>query len=102
MIWGWDDLELEGRLQALEVVESKRRDNLVAIARVFHPLADWAWYIVGGDIDPDDGDIEFYGLVFSPYEPDGVMGYFTLSQMEEMPLIVDSKFKPTPIPELAP
>ena len=95
-------MELEGRLQGLDVVESNRRDNLVAIARVFHPLANWAWYIVGGDIDPDDGDIEFYGLVFSPYESDGVMGYFTLSQMEEMPLIVDGKFKPTPIPEIAP
>ena len=100
MIQGWDELELEGRLEGLDVVETLGRDNLVAIARIFHPNADWVWYIVGGDVDPDNGDIDFYGMVFSPYDPGGQMGYFSLSQLEEMPLKVDSKFKPTPIPDV--
>jgi hypothetical protein len=53
--------------------------ELMVIVKFFTPDANWTWYAVSANQDPDSKDVQFFGLV------DGFakeLGYFWLSELE--------------------
>ena len=51
------------------------------ICKFFHPITKWRWYVFEGN-KLDNGDFEFFGMV---HGFDKEMGYFTLSELENLP-----------------
>ncbi len=70
--------EIERRLPGLHSQEEVANPKI--IAKFFHPLSSWKWYVIEGEIDPD-GDILFFGLV-DGFEKE--LGYFNLKELEEI------------------
>ena len=94
-------------LPSLATVENQDMEKLVAIVKFFNPLGNWNCFVFGGS--QVEGDYMFYGKIFSVYCPDGELGHFTLSQLEEIeipfgPTTIrierDKHFQPTPATQL--
>ena len=54
-------------------------DNAICHIKFFTPWSGWTWY--GSEFDGKD---TFFGKVVSPMEPDGELGYFSLSELTEI------------------
>lgn len=70
-------------------------ENAIAYLKFFH--SGWTWFLT--ELDPVTG--EAFGKVYSPMEPDGEYGYFSVLELASIcrPHAVerDRWFKPTPI-----
>jgi hypothetical protein len=87
--------------KTLPPLYSQEEKGEAALAKVkfFHPMVAWWWY--ASEFDPETG--RFFGLIISPQEPDGTLGYFSLQELAEIlvrPGVAverDRWFKPTPL-----
>lgn len=66
-----------------ELLEDDGRDDhkRSVTAKFFDPTGSFTWYLL--EIDKDNKDLCF-GLVTSQYEPNGELGYFTISELESI------------------
>ena len=69
--------------QTSELLEDDGKDNhkRKVTAKFFDPTGSFTWYLL--EIDKNDEDTCF-GLVTSQYEPNGELGYFTISEFESI------------------
>ena len=70
--------EIERKLPKLHSQEEVKNPKI--IVKFFHPLSNWMWYVIEGEIDLD-GDLLFFGLV-DGFERE--LGYFSLKELEEI------------------
>lgn len=100
---------IEKKLPSMTTVENQDMEELIAIVQFFHPLLPLKWNVFGGNKINQD-DYMFYGMAFNPDCPNGELGYFTLSQLQEIEVPFgpvnfkverDKMFKPTPATKLS-
>ena len=72
--------EIKAKLPALYTNEEKKPEDIPVIVKFFAPWNNWTWYATEGE-QQEDGDWMFFGLVDGHCKE---LGYFTLSQLEEV------------------
>lgn len=100
---------LKKKLKPISEIEDLLEEEQVAMVKFFHPISPWTWYVLGGDVYKN-GDIMFYGVVFSPYADSGEYCFFTLEQLTSYEIDIaglttlsvqrDKLFKATPLVEI--
>lgn len=71
---------IEAKLAKSPLYSQEKNDNPEIIVKFFTPWSNWTWYVTEGR-KQEDGDYLFFGL------EDGFdkeLGYFTLSELEEV------------------
>jgi len=56
-------------------------DELKVVCKFFTPDASWTWYACSGSVDPETGNIQFFGFVDGQFPE---LGYFWLSDLESV------------------
>ena len=80
--------EIKAHTPALYSTKDVPVEEKTIVAKFFHPMSDWTWYLV--EMDKEDGDLCF-GYV------DGACpewGYFRLSELEQNNVERDIYFRP--------
>jgi hypothetical protein len=72
--------EIENKLPELYSQDGKDPKDVKIIAKFFHCMSEWTWYIYEGHKE-DNGDFTFFGLVRG-FENE--LGYFTLAELQEI------------------
>ncbi len=90
--------EIVAQIPKLYETEKTPIDQKVAIAKLFHPLSSWTWYIV-----EYDGQDTCWGLV-EGFETE--LGYFSIKELSEvrvrgLGVERDLYFQPTALKELS-
>lgn len=70
--------EIENKMPALYATDGAEDKDV--IVKFFTPWANWTWYVFEGE-KMENGDWEFFGMV-DGHEKE--LGYFTLSQLQEI------------------
>ena len=70
--------EIISKLPKLGVMDNKPANQVPIVAKFFHPLSSWTWYVTEGEQN-EDGDWTFFGLVRGI---ETELGYFSLAELE--------------------
>lgn len=87
----------ELREQIPHLYSTEEQSDPLVHVKLFTPDADWSFFITEISID----DNVCFGLVVSPFVPNGELGYFTLEELKTvngnlgLPIERDTWFKPT-------
>ena len=84
--------ELEKKLRSTRLdPEEMTPDGQPILAKLYHPQAEWTWYILEGfEVAPNNWD--FFGLAVSPMETNGSLGYFNSKELEENNVLRNDNF----------